>query len=902
VSAHTDPPRLLTAVLARVLPRDERHAVLGDLAELYLLRAEKAGRTSANAWYARQCAGFLLRSWELRRGAGRLHASQQDRRSSVLERVAGEVSEALRPLRRRPGYAGAVVLTLGAGVAGVCAVYTLATWVLLRPVPGVADAEALATVLLHGNERETDGWSMSHADHVALRERATPLAELAASSRQDVHVSGLADVPLRLRARLVTSNYFDVLLVTPLAGRLFDDSAGEAEANAVVLGDVVARRHFGTATAALGAELPINGSTYTVIGVASRGFRGHELPGHDELWLPAAAAPALLHAPRTLTSPDRQLWSTTIARLNDGVSTAALSAELTRTLHVLQQAGVAPFLGVAELRLQAYAGVGLAPPARLSVRRTLRMLGLGAALLLLLACANVANLGLIRATASRGELAMRRALGAGSGRIVRARLIEGGALGLCGAVLGTMLSVIVLRVLSFGAIAGVADSLAGVRVDTRVAVFVTVVAVLAGCLAAVLPALAARRVDARGLLRAADRSQGHGRHTREMLVSAQVALSAVLAVSAGLLGRTLLNLRAVDIGLDTTNAVSFTVAAGMQGYRGEELNALLARIVDAFEREPGVVAVGVVATPPFAGFRIPVVLQPAGDPDGLVLTRSMQVSPGALDALGMTLIAGEPLTGAWLDSATSRSVIINERAVRDVFPDVAPAEVVGRTITMARGEPRPARIAGVVRDARVDHVRDEIEPLYVRLWAHGFRDMGSFAVYIRTRGDAGALHTRIPLVMRAIDPALPPHDIATLDERVSRLTQEPRFIALLGGILTLAALFLTILGLYTVLSQTVLERTREFGVRAALGAPPAALLRAVAARGVALTLVGLGIGLAAASGATRILEARLVGIERLDPLTFVAGALALILAALPATLLPARHAARTDPAVTLRES
>jgi putative ABC transport system permease protein len=897
---HSSPPRLLAAILGRVLPRDDRRTVVGDMAELYALRVEKTGRASANAWYARQCMAFVLRSRELRRHTGHPRASHADRPAGIPERVASEVSEALRPLRRRPGYAFTVVLTLSAGAAGVCAVYALAMWMLLRPVPGIGEPETLATVLLHGNDRETDGWSMSHADHVALRERAAPLAELAASSEQDVHVSGLADVPLRLRARLVTSNYFDVLRVTPLAGRMFDNAAPEAEANPVVLSDVVARRHFGTATGALGAELPINGSMYTVIGVAPRGFRGHELPGQDELWLPAAAAPALLHEPRTLISTDRQIWNTTIARLSDGVTTAALSAELTGTLRMLQAAGVAPFLGVAELRLQAYPGVGLPPPARIPVRRTLRMLGGGAMLLLLLACANAANLGLIRATAAGGELALRRALGAGAGRILRSRLIEGAALGLAGAAVGITLAAIVLRALSFGAMADLAGSLAGVRVDARVAVFVAVVAVSAGSLAAVLPALAARRVDARGLLRTADRSHGHGGYAREALVIAQVALSAVLAVSAGLLGRTLLNLRAVEIGLDTTNVVSFTVAAGMQGYRGAELNALLARVVDAFEREPGAVAVGVVATPPFAGFRIPVVLQPAGDPDGLVLTRSMQVSPGALDALGMTLIAGEQLTGAWLDSAMSRSVIINERAVRDVFPGFAPAEVVGRTITRARGEPRPARGAGIVRDARIDHIRDEIEPLYVQLWAHGFRDMGSFAVYIRTRGDVGALRTRIPLVMRGIDPALPPHDIATLDERVSRLTQEPRFIALLGGILTLTALFLTILGLYTVLSQTVLERTREFGVRAALGAPPAALLRAVAARGVALTLVGLGIGLVAAGGATRILEARLVGIERLDPLTFIAGALALVLTALPAALIPARRAARTDPAVTLR--
>ncbi|HUF50842.1 MAG TPA: ABC transporter permease, partial [Longimicrobiales bacterium] len=703
----------------------------------------------------------------------------------------------------------------------------------------------------------------------------------------------------RMRGRLVTANYFDVLRVTPLAGRLFDDAAEDADAYAVVVSDAVANRHFSSPAAALGAEIPINGASYTVIGVAPRGFRGHQLPGDDELWLPAAAGPALLHSPGTLSSPDRQIWNTTIARLRDGVTVESLSAELTRTLRVLQETGEAHFLGVVDLRLQAYPGVGLAPPVRAVVRRTLRMLAGGAALLLLLACANVANLGLIRATAARGELAVRRALGAGGGRIVRGLLIEGGALGLAGALLGLLLAAAALRALSFGGLAGVADSLAGVHIDMRVFAFAGVVAVMAGSLSALLPALAARRVDAAGVLRAADRSHGHGRRTREGLVVAQVALSAVLAVSAGLLGRTLLNLRAVDVGLDPTNVVSFTVEAGMQGYRDGELDALLVRIVDEFERAPGVMAAGVVASPPFAGFRIPVLLQPPHDPDGMLFTRSMQVSPGAVEALGMTLIAGAPLSGAWLDSTGVRAVLVNERVVRELFPDATPTEALGRTVTMARGAPRPARIAGVLRDARIDHIGDEIEPLYVRLWGHGFRGMSQFSVYVRTR-DEDALRARIPAIMRAVDPALPPHDIATLDERIARLTVEPRFIAALGGMLTVVALFLTMLGLYAALSQTVLERTREFGIRAAIGARPATLLRGVAVRGVALTLSGLVIGLLAATAATRILEARLFGVERHDPLTFAVGALALILCALPAALLPARRAARSDPAVTLR--
>jgi putative ABC transport system permease protein len=697
----------------------------------------------------------------------------------------------------------------------------------------------------------------------------------------------------------VTSNYFDVLQVQAQAGRLFSDGGGDQDAGAVVLSDRLARRHFGRAAGAVGAPLTINGGVYTVVGIAPRGFSGHELPGDAELWLPAAAAPVLLHAPGLLSDPGGQLWNTTIARLREGVRVDAVSAELTGTLRLLQEEGVAPFLGVSSLWMTAYPGIGLHPAVRADVERTLRILGAAAALLLILACANVANLGLIRATASRGEVAIRRALGAGNGRIMRGRLLEGAILGLAGAVLGLALSVLVLRVFSFGGISGVTDSLEGVHMEPRVVLFAVIVALLAGCTSAALPAFASRRVRVGGVLHAADRITGQGSGTREGLVVAQVALSAVLAVSAGLMGRTVLNLRAIDMGVETRGVVSFAVDANLQGYGDAQLDALLSRLVAELEREPAVEAAGVIAAPPFAGFRMPALLKPPFDPEGQVFARSLQVSPGTLDALGMRMLAGSSLTGEWLDAAAVSNVVLNEQAMRALFPGSAPADVIGRTVEMARGAPRPARVVGIVRDARLDQLTADIEPLYVRPWAHGY-DIGRFAVYIRTRDDVEALRARIPLIMRGIDPTLPVYDVLTMEERIARLTVEQRFLATLGGALSSVALFLTVLGLYAALSQTVLERTREFGVRAALGAAPRTLLGSVAARGAMLTAAGTVIGLAAAAAATRYLESRLFGVGHLDLPAYVLGALALLAAAVPAALLPARRAARTDPAVTLR--
>jgi predicted permease len=791
-------------------------------------------------------------------------------------------------------------MTLAVGIGGACAVYTLAVWVLLRPVPGVGQQNELATVLLESSESRAGGWSMSNTDHRALRSRVTSLAELAATSETDVHLSGLTDQPLRLRAQLVTQNYFDLLQVRAQVGRLFNEAGGaDADANAVVLSDRLARHHFGSAAAAPGLQLTINDGLYTVVGVAPRGFRGHELPGSAELWLPASAAPALLHAPTVLSDPASQLWSTTIARLREGLSPDALSAELTATLGLLQDDGVAPFLGAGNLRMTAYPGIGLDPEVRADVGSTLRILSAAAALLLILACANVANLGLIRATASRGEVAMRRALGAGSGRIVRGRLLEGAILGLVGSVLGLAIAVFVLRAFSFGAIEGVADNLEGVRMEPRVVLFAILVALVAGCASAALPAIASRRVRAGAILHASDRSTGQGGRTREGLVVAQVALSAVLAVSAGLLGRTLLNLRAIEMGVETRGVVSFAVDADLQGYSGAQLAALLSRLVTALEREPGVEAAGVIGVPPFASLRMPALLKLPADPETQVRARSLQVSPGTLDALGMRLIAGSPLVGAWLDSTAASTVVLNEQAVRALFPGATPAEVVGRIIEQARGAPRPARVVGVVADARLDGLGSDIEPLYVRPWGHGY-DLGRFGVYVRTRDDVEALRARIPFIVRDIDPTLPAYDVLTLEERIARLTLEQRFLATLGAALLTVALFLTVLGVYAALSQTVLERTREFGVRAALGAAPRALLGNVVARGAVLTAVGMVIGLGSAAAATRYLESRLFGVGHLDLAAYIAGALALTVTALPAALLPANRAARTDPALILR--
>ncbi len=921
------PPRVLRVlvllVLRLFLPASERAAVGVELDELHDARRRAAGPVRAAVWYALQLPSFGLRlslvlarrASRRVRGAGSAEfrrrrssgSSSRGRHEGWLLQLPSGLAQAGRALRRSPAYALATVLTLGLGIAGVSAVYGVANWVLLRPVPGVRAPDQLLTIVLESFKYANSAFPIAHTELQDLRSFSPVLSGMAAAGEQDVHVAPVAaGSPVRLPGQVVTANYFDVLGIAMAAGRGFlpgDD--GEGAPAVAVVGQNLARRFWGDVVSAVGAEVRVNGLPYTVVGVAPRGFHGDELPGRVDIWFPAGALPGLLHEPGILRGAS-QVWSRMILRPGTGAPVAGIAAQLNRALSAsrAQHAGAPGSVADSQAQFRAHRGIGLSPLLRSSVQRTLTILTAAAVLLLLLACANVANLGLARAAVLRASVTLRLALGAGHARLVLERLMESALAGIAGSGLGALLALLAVTVLRHSNLGLLGVPLDGVALDLRVLAFTIAAGLMAGVLAGVLPSLAVRHDHASRVLRSARHGDRRGARVRSALVMAQVALSAILLVGAGLLATTLWQLRRVEIGVPVDGVVTFAFDPELQGYDAARTVDLVAKLLDAVRADPAVSSAGISGFPPFGSLYIPLGLKrPEGDwRKNRVVARSFSVSPGFMDALGVRLVAGRPIPeDLWLqrDSTAPRVAILNETAARALFPELQPVEVVGKSVDMRGPGYPPLQVIGVVRDARLANVSEPPIPYCFQPWSQGFVS-GTVTVYARTRGDPRPFLRAVREIMARVDGTLPVYELRTLRELIDDQLAEPRFVSLLAVVLAALGLVLAAVGLYGLLAHSVAERTREIGIRSALGAVPSRIVRQVVRGGLGTTLAGAAAGLLGAAFLGRYLESRLFGVEPLDPSIYLAGIVLLLGVALLASWLPARRAMRVDPMVALR--
>lgn len=898
----THPPRLLRVLLRILLPARERDHLQAEMAELYGRRSARHGRLRARLWYLRHAAGFGLRFAPRRLAAladGSAGATLRD------ARLAGRV------LLRRPGYALTTLLTLGIGIGGATVVFAAANWALLRPVPGVSRPDGLLTLRLQQGE-SSPAFPVSQPDLETFEERLAPITDLVASTEYEVNLDpGAGGPPRRVAAALVTPDWFRVLGISPYRGRLLDPGSGGPEGEEDVA--VVSHRLWRDITGgdeALGATLRINGHPYAVVGVAPPGFHGAELPGHTDLWLPPAALPHV-EPGRPLESLEQRgstLWRQLVARAAPGANPTVISAEGARVMEEVRQEYRRHSFH-ANYTLHAYPGVGLAPRARNTARRTLTVLGLGALLLLFLACANATNLSLAHASARRAAVSVHRALGAGRSRVARLVLMEHLILGLGGGALGVALTAWSLRTFSDASLSRFGASLQGIELDVRVLGFVAVVALGVALLTGLPPALAAGR----GGILPGLRGQAHGSRsaarTRGGLVVVQVALATVLLVGAGLLARTVVNLGSVELGYEPGSALRFSIDPRSQGYGEEEVRTLLVRLEERLREEPGVRAAGFVSPAPITGSYVTDhALPPGGDDwEDMVRGAGYQVTSGALEALGVTLVEGR-----WLDaSETPRPggppalVVISEAGARQVFPEIPAAATPGRLLRRLRGE--PARIVGVVRDIRPRGPYEAPVPVFFRPWGDG-PAWADIAAVVRTTGDPAALGGRVRAIVASVAPDLPVYGLRPMREQVDRIIVEQRLAARIAAVLAMAGVLLTGVGLAGVLGYAVTSRRREIAVRTALGARPAAVVGRFVGYGAGLAMAGLVVGLAAAAVLTRPLEstslgphAVLFGIEPLDATTYLAGGLVMLAVGAAAAWIPARRAARVAPMEVLAE-
>jgi predicted permease len=849
-----------------------------------------------------------MTSDDARRAAKRhLHGKEQQRdaRSFVwLEEARRDVRHAWRTLARTPAFTAIATLTIALATGSVVTVFSVVNAVVLRPLP-YERPDALVRLVETvpptdspngvAQRRVTDSLSVGELDEV--RHRSKTVSHVAAYLNASMTLTDTDDTT-RLEGWRVEPALFPTLGVRPLYGRPFDAAEGAAgAANVIILGHGVWQRHFGGRPEAIGETLTLDSKRYAVIGVMPPGFAFPvEFPRHD-FWVPLAL---------DLTSKDaREVRLPTVTRLPDGVSPEEAATEVGSILRAMNgKSSVYRFVRVQD--------EWVAP-----VRRALQMLTVAVGLVLLLAAVNISGLLLARTATRQREIAIRAALGGRRALIVGLLLTESVLLALLGSAAGVFLAFVSVRLLQTLATTlarmdlgrfTAFPRLAEVAIDTSVLAFTAVTALVLGIACGVAPAIRYTRPAEGHVLR-----QGAGstaspvrlwrRRPRGLLLIAQVALATILLVGSGLLVRSYLELTRVDLGYDASQVLTFQVALPSGKYTGPTLERFAETLVNQVGALPNVEAAAYTPLLPMvtlldhsASFRRTPVMpsSPSAPGDDL-----RGVSADYFRVMGIEVVAGRGL-GADDRAGSPRAVVINRAMARRHFPGEDP---IGKTAYLSRST-EPWQIVGVVEDVRQLGPAEDPKPqafVDSRQWpgmAPGFRFLQYYAV--RVDQDLDVVTPRIRQAVRAIDADAAVYNVAPMNALLSNAVSRPRLYAALAGSFSGVAALIATIGLYGTVSCFVAQRTREIGIRVALGARRGQLMRLVVARTVVATAIGMALGCVGAVLLTRYLEGMLFGLSALDVTTFAGAALLFGSIAAIATWVPARRALSVDPVVALR--
>jgi putative ABC transport system permease protein len=800
---------------------------------------------------------------------------------------------AARKLLKTPGFTLITALTLALAIGANTVIFSIINGIVLRPLPFRAPERLVRVTTTSGGGNNPS----SVNDFLDYRTQSKRVAQMAAVDGSTVNLTGVAE-PMRLQVLRTSGNFWSLLGVSPTVGRGYTpDEDREGAPRVVVLGAAFWRNQFGADRGVIGKSVTLDGNPYTVIGVAPEGFA---YPDERDAYVP------LVFAGDDLNPDNRGAhWLGVIGRLADGATVEQATQELgtiAKRLEAQYPRSNTGF-GAKAVPLREYM-VGDVRPALLVL--------LGAVgFVLLIACANVANLLLVRASSRETEMAVRAALGAGRSQIARQLVTESVVLALVGGALGLVLAVWGVDLLV--ALSPVnLPRLHEVRIDGRVLGFTAAVAIGTGLLFGLLPAVQASRPNITGMLKEGGRGGGVRRGTqrlRSTLVVSEMALAVVLLVGAGLLIKNFMRLLAVDPGFRTEQVVTFNVTIPDAKYeRVPELRAFVAELVDRMRRLPGAKSSAAVLGLPMGGQTIRTVVnivgQPEDPPERRKLIDVAVATPNYLTTMGIPLQRGRDFADQDRREAP-QVVLINETAAKRYFPNEDP---VGKKITIGWTEtdstmPNNERvmggeIVGIVGNVHREGLNAEPNPeVYLPFDQTPVRDL---AIVVRSSAEPDAVAAAVKAQLRALDPDIPPYRLRRLGELVSESVSRPRFYMLLLGGFSGVALALAALGIYGVISYAVSQRTRELGIRIALGATRDQVTRLVLGQGLALSLTGLLVGLGAAFYLTRVMASLLFGIDAIDPPTFAAVAVVLLGVAGLASYLPARRAAHVDPMVAIR--
>jgi putative ABC transport system permease protein len=798
-----------------------------------------------------------------------------------METLLRDIRYGIRSLVKRPGFTIVALIALALGIGANTAIFSLVNAVLLRPLPF---AEPDRLVWMWGNIRNGGNRaSVAPLDFLDYRNENKTFEEFAAFFPVSLNLTGSGE-PERLSALAITGNYFQALGARPALGRTFVlENEQPGNDLVVILSYAVWQKRFGGEPAIVGKTIMLDGQAREVIGVMPQHF---SFPRAAGMWIPINFdfSPGMKQRKAHFMRP--------IGKLKEGVTLAQAQANMDVIARRLEEQYPETNTGWS-LRL-----VSLREQLVGNTRPTLFILLGAVGFVLLIACANVANLLLVRAAARQKEIALRTALGAGRFRIVRQMITESVLLALVGGALGTLLAfwgVDLLVTLSADNI----PSTALVRIDATVLGFTLLISLFTGVLFGLAPALRTMNLNLTDSLKEGGRSGGEGarrNRMRSVLVVIESAVAVMLLVGAGLLVRSLVQLQNTSPGFDAHNVLTMRIDLSRQKYSTPEKSSsffqeLESRVVGL----PGVESVGLVTELPLSGQpndmpftvegRPPVTIDQAFDAD------FRRVNQHYLSTVRIPLLRGRNFTEQEVRQS-AKVLLISELLASQVFPNEDP---IGKRLIMVMG-PEPWEIIGIVGDIR--HRALETQPfpaMYMPTYSTGGTNL-----VIRTQGEPTNITGAVRKEVHAIDPDQPVSDVKTMEQWVDTAVAAPRYRTVLLGLFALLALVLASTGIYGVMSYSVAQRTHEIGVRMALGARQLDVLKLVVRQGMGLVLIGVALGLLGAIALTRVMSSLLFGVGTKDPLTLAVVATLLSLVALVACYVPARRATRVDPLVALR--
>ncbi len=826
-----------------------------------------------------------------------------------IENIARDVRYGLRMLRRSPVFTAVAILSLALGIGANSAIFSVIDTLLLRPLP-VPHPEQLRNLFLNFPERLQPFFS--YAMFQALQTGNDAFASLATWSNQRLQmVSG--DEMVHVDGELASGSYFRTLAVSPVQGRTFtevdDHPSGGKDGPVAVISDRFWNRHYQGSRSAVGSNIVLDQIRFTVVGVMPTDFFGAEVGTHPDVWIPLSFADKV-GMPGCLASRNCW-WLTVIGRIKPGVTADEANAELRSiSRRVLEQAIPAGWNAAWKKRYRAYTFASDSGEQgwsflRLQFTHPLLILMTLVALVLLIACANMASLLLARASARHREIAVRLSMGAGRARIIRQLLTESVLLSLAGGLVGTLFAFWLTRIL-IAFVSATQRHGPGqftrleLRPDWRMVLFTLGVAFVSGIIFGLAPAIRSTRVGiASSLKESAHNLRGSaGRfQAGRLLLTLQTALSVLLVAAAGLFGGTLFRLLTLNYGFNPDNISLIEIDTGKRPEKGQALAALYTRILERANKLPGVKAASLLAYVPLSGggwderVRVP---GKAGSPGRESNVSLNLIGPRFFDVMETRLLSGRQFTEA--DTAGAAKVgIISHTAAQRFF---SKADPIGQYALLLG---KPIRIVGVAEDTKYLSLRDKDTPELYLPYTQSLDDLGALTVIFKTHPGAPSPNRAFRNVLHELAPDVPIGMTYTMQQQVDSSVGQERLMGSLSIFFGSLALLLTSIGLYGILAYTVTRRAGEIGIRMALGARRANVVWLVLGGAILYVLGGIIIGIIAVLAVSRVVASLLYGTQPNDPGNLIAAVIALLFVAVLAALLPSLRASRIDPADSLRQ-